>query len=71
MDLRSALKTTFREADDRTFSYGAVAIDADGTLGWGKSTEILLAAWHDGRRSGHTLDLAEDTLVETRAYRTA
>lgn len=69
MTLREALKRTFREADDEGFSYGAVAIDADGHLGWGKSTEILLAAWHGGGRSGHTIDLAEETLVETRTNR--
>jgi L-asparaginase len=67
MPLRRALEETFDEAVDRDLGYGAVAIDADGHIGWGKTTEILLAAWHGGSRYGHTMKLAEDPVVESRA----
>ncbi len=65
--LREALERTFEEAADREHSYGAVGIDADGHIGWGKTTEILLASWHAGNRFGHTMRLTEDPVVESRA----
>jgi L-asparaginase len=67
--LREAFERTFEEADEADHSYAAIAVGADGQLAWGKTTETLLAAWHDGRRRDQTLNLAEGRIVESRAGR--
>lgn len=69
MKIRRAFEKTFDEAERGERSYGAIGIDANGNLAWGKTTDILLAAWHSGRRSGHTLDLADGQIVEIRTNR--
>jgi len=66
MPIREAMEVSFEEAEDRDRSFGAIGIDADGTVAWGKTTDILLAAWHTGHRTGHTLNLAADPIVEAR-----
>jgi len=64
--IREAMGVSFREAEDRDRSFGAVGIDADGTIAWGKTTDILLAAWHSGPGRGDTLNLANEPIVEAR-----
>lgn len=69
MSIREAMQTSFDEADQRGRSFGAIGIDADGTVAWAKTTDILLAAWNTGTRRGHTLNLTRGAVVEARKVR--
>ena len=62
--LDEAMMRSLRECQQREHVLGAIAVDADGRLVWGKTSEILLAAWHDGHESGHTVDLPHEMLVD-------
>ncbi len=64
MGLEDALERSFDEADAKKFSFGAIAIDKDGRIGWGKTSDILLAAYRVGDEIGDTISLPSDTLVE-------
>lgn len=66
MPIQDAMDVSFDEADSRDRSFGAIGIDADGTIAWGKTTDILLAAWHSGSRQGDTLNLTSTPIVEAR-----
>jgi L-asparaginase len=65
MSLEEALQRSFDECDDKGHSLGAIAIDADGTIGWGKTSDILLAAYRVGDTSGDTIASPIGTLVST------
>lgn len=58
----TAFSKSFQEAAARSRDFGAIGIDATGAIAWGKTSEVLLAAYHDGDRIGDTLDL-EDGMV--------
>ena len=58
LGLEGALRRSFEEARQHQRWFGAIALDAQGHVGWGKTTDVLLAAYHDGQRSGDTLDEA-------------
>ena len=64
MSLREALKRSMDECEEREHVLGAIAIDADGNIAWGKTSDILLAAWHDGERLDHTVDIPHEPLVD-------
>lgn len=66
MSLRDALTRSMDECGEQEHVLGAIAIDADGNIAWGKTSEILLAAWHDGEESGHTVDIPHELLVDSR-----
>jgi L-asparaginase len=36
---------------------GAIGIDTTGEIRWGKTSKVLLAAYHDGKQIGDILDL--------------
>ncbi len=59
--LESALEKSFTEAKNNQRDFGAIALDAQGGIGWGKSSQVLFAAYHDGEKSGDTLDLPIET----------
>lgn len=65
LSLRAALDRSFAEADQHQRDFGAIAIDATGAIAWGKTSQVLLAAYHDGEQIGSTLDMGEGTLVQT------
>lgn len=65
LSLRAAFERSFAEADQRQRDFGAIAIDATGAIAWGKTSQVLLAAYHDGAQIGSTLDMGEGTLVQT------
>lgn len=46
--LEEAVETTMDRADRRDRSFAAVAVDADGRMGWAKTTEALLGVGRDG-----------------------
>lgn len=64
-DLAEAMHRSFKEAKERRRDFGAIAIDATGAIAWGKTSEVLLAAYHTGERSGDTLEWTGDVLADS------
>ncbi|TBR59218.1 isoaspartyl peptidase [Westiellopsis prolifica IICB1] len=63
MSLKEAMKRSFAEAYENKRDFGAIALDATGAIAWGKTSQSLLAAFHDGEKIGDTLELPESTEV--------
>jgi L-asparaginase len=63
LSLKEAMQRSFVEAYDHKRDFGAIAIDADGAIAWGKTSQVLLAAYHDGEKIGDTLEWTGDELV--------
>lgn len=63
MSLHEAMQRTFAEAHKNQRDLGAIALDATGAIAWGKTSEVLLAAFHDGEQIGDTLEAADGTLT--------
>lgn len=61
--LQAAFEKSFREAHGNGRDLGAIGIAATGEIGWGKTSEVLLAAYHTGDRIGDTLE--QDTDLQT------
>ena len=57
--LAEAMRRSFAEAHQHQRDLGAISIDASGAIAWGKTSEVLLAAFHDGQRLGDTLDMGD------------
>lgn len=55
MTLPDAMQRSFTEANQHQRDLGAIALDATGAIAWGKTSEVLLAAFHDGKQIGDTL----------------
>lgn len=66
MSLHAAFEKSFREAGDRHRDFGAIGIDATGAIAWGKTSDVLLAAYHDGTQIGDTLDLPPGLISSSR-----
>lgn len=56
MTLPDAMQRSFTEANQHQRDLGAIALDATGAIAWGKTSEVLLAAFHDGEQIGDTLE---------------
>lgn len=56
LSLSEAMQRSFAEAQEHQRDLGAISIDATGAIAWGKTSEVLLAAYHDGEQIGDTLD---------------
>lgn len=65
--LQEAFERSFAEAAQNQRDFGAIAIDATGVIGWGKTSEVLLAAYHNGETIGDTLEWVEGMAVGTTA----
>ena len=63
LSLHEAMKRTFAEAHKNQRDLGAIALDATGAIAWGKTSEVLLAAFHDGEKIGDTLESDEGMLT--------
>lgn len=63
--LQEAMDRSFQEAAQRNCDLGAIAIDASGAIAWGKTSEVLLAAYHDGNTVGDCLEWVDDMAVGT------
>jgi L-asparaginase len=63
--LHQAFEKSFKEAYQNRRDLGAIGLSADGTIGWGKTSEVLLAAYHTGDRIGDTLELPDDLQTGT------
>ena len=57
------MKRTFAEAHKNQRDLGAIALDRTGAIAWGKTSEVLLAAFHDGEKIGDTLESDEGMLT--------
>lgn len=63
MTLEDAMQRSFIESQQNKRDLGAIALDAKGTIAWGKTSEVLLAAYHDGEKIGDTLEMSEEMQV--------
>jgi L-asparaginase len=59
MSLVDAMKRSFAEAEKNKRDFGAIALDVQGNIAWGKTCQIILAAYHDGEKIGDTLETGE------------
>lgn len=59
LSLSQAMSRSIDESHQRQRDLGAIAIAADGQIAWGKTSEVLLAAYHDGKAIADTLELSE------------
>jgi len=66
LSLETAFERSFTEAYQRQRNFGAIGIDATGAIAWGKTSEVLLAAYHDGEQMGDTLEMSGDVLTLSR-----
>lgn len=67
MPFPQAFAKSFQEAESRNRDFGAIGIAADGTIAWGKTSQVLLAAYHDGDTLGDTLDMGTGTETQSRS----
>lgn len=63
LSLLAAFERSIKEAHVNKRDLGAIGIDAAGAIAWGKTSEVLLSAYHTGERMGDTLDMPEETGV--------
>ncbi|WP_313929851.1 isoaspartyl peptidase/L-asparaginase [Microcoleus sp. FACHB-SPT15] len=60
LSLVESMKRSFTEARENHRDFGAIAIDATGAIAWGKTSQVLLSAYHTGDLMGDTLEMTED-----------
>ncbi|HEY9761529.1 MAG TPA: isoaspartyl peptidase/L-asparaginase [Trichocoleus sp.] len=65
MTLAQAFDKSFAEAASRSRDFGAIGLDWTGTIAWGKTSDILLGAYHTGETVGDTLELDLGTITGT------
>jgi L-asparaginase len=63
MSLQDAMRRSLQECRENQRDLGAISLDATGAIAWGKTSEILLAAYHNGQEIGDTLEWTTDELV--------
>ncbi|MEA5553124.1 isoaspartyl peptidase/L-asparaginase [Anabaena cylindrica UHCC 0172] len=63
MSLPEAMLRSFTEASKNDRDLGAIALDATGMISYGKTSEILLAAYHNGETIGDTLEWNDGQLI--------
>ncbi len=63
MSLADAMEKSMSESRSRKRDLGAIAIAADGTISWGKTSEVILAAYHDGSEIGDTINWNNEDLI--------
>jgi L-asparaginase len=61
--LPEAMNQSMKEAQSRNRDLGAIAIAADGTICWGKTSEVILSAYHDGKAIGDTINWNNQDLI--------
>ncbi|MCA2694665.1 MULTISPECIES: isoaspartyl peptidase/L-asparaginase [unclassified Microcystis] len=54
--LAAAVKKSMHESQTNGRDLGMISLDRQGNIVWGKTAEILLAAYHDGQAIGDTLE---------------
>ncbi|MBD2483228.1 isoaspartyl peptidase/L-asparaginase [Planktothrix sp. FACHB-1365] len=66
--LKAAFDKSFAEAHERQRDFGAIGIDATGAIAWGKTCDVILAAFHDGQNKGDSLEAPKGTQVFSGIY---
>jgi L-asparaginase len=64
--MEEAFKRSFGEAEKNRRDFGAIGIDATGAIAWGKTSQVLLAAYHTGSQFGDTLELSDSAQIGCR-----
>jgi L-asparaginase len=65
MSLQQSFERSFTESQRNGCDLGAIGLDATGTIAWGKTSEVLLAAYHTGEMIGDTLEWQGSALVDS------
>jgi L-asparaginase len=63
LSLAAAFERSFVESLKNGRDLGAIGLDATGAIAWGKTSEVLLAAYHNGSQMGDTLEMADGMQV--------
>ncbi len=63
MSLKEAMQRSLGESHQNKRDLGAIALDVSGAIAWGKTSDILLAAYHDGEKIGDTLEWNDSELI--------
>lgn len=58
-----------RESEAREHMLEAIASSRGGVIGWAKTSDILLAAYHDGTTHADTIDLPHGTITQVHGAR--
>ncbi len=61
--LKAAFDKSFGEAQQRQRDFGAIGIDATGAIAWGKTCDVILAAFHNGENKGDSLEATQGLSV--------
>ena len=61
--LHDAMRRSMEDGEARGRNFAAIAVDRDGMLVYGKTSDILLAAYADAEQFGDTIDLPAGTLA--------
>ncbi|MDX2240136.1 MAG: isoaspartyl peptidase/L-asparaginase [Leptolyngbyaceae cyanobacterium bins.302] len=65
LSLPDAFERSLQESRRNQRDLGAIGLSADGTIAWGKTSEVLLAAYHTGNAIRDTLDWQTADLVDS------
>lgn len=65
LSLQAAFERSLREAHQNQRDLGAIGVSAEGAIAWGKTSEVLLAAYHTGDYIGDTLEWGGSELVSS------
>jgi L-asparaginase len=63
--LHAAFERSFKEASLNQRDLGAIGLDRTGAIAWGKTSQVLLAAFHNGEKIGDTLEWQGTDLVQS------
>lgn len=63
LSLQAAMEKSIQESAQHQRDLGAIAVDATGAIAWGKTSEVLLAAYHTGEAIGDTLEWVDSMAV--------
>ncbi|MDJ0556682.1 MAG: isoaspartyl peptidase/L-asparaginase [Microcoleaceae cyanobacterium MO_207.B10] len=61
--MKAAFERSFAEAHEHKRDLGAIGIDANGIIAWGKTSDVILAAFHDGHKKGDSLEVQKGTQI--------
>jgi L-asparaginase len=63
LGIEAAFAKSFAEATTKQRDFGAIGLTHRGEIAWGKTSDVLLAAYHTGTAPQDTLDLGIGTLT--------
>ena len=60
LPLQEAMLRSMKECQENKRDLGVIAISHDGEIAWGKTSEVILACYHDGEKIGDSLDWEDE-----------